>query len=154
MGKAVPPTSLRSDDMTSRVLIVDDDIELSESLARLLGRSGHTCLVTASGSEATSLIEAARPDLVVTDPHMPAPDWVSVTRRARTTAPPIPVVLMTLSPMGESKRKFQTASGIFHVPKSSGNAAVVDVVKRALASSQSATGRALPPVRGRARHLA
>lgn len=128
--------------MTSRVLIVDDDIEISKSLARLLGRSGHTCLVTASGAEAAGIMDTARPDLVVTDSHMPAMDWVGVTRRARRTAPPIPVVLMTVSPKVESKEKPPTAGGIFHLPKSSENAAVVDVVERALASGKSATERA------------
>ncbi len=39
------------------MLIVDDDSDLSETLARLLGRFGHMCLVAASGSEAIHLID-------------------------------------------------------------------------------------------------
>ena len=53
------------------MLIVDDEADLSETLARLLGRLGHTCLVAASGSEAIRLIDTMTPDLVVTDLHMP-----------------------------------------------------------------------------------
>jgi len=125
--------------VSSRVLIVDDDADLSETLARLLGRRGHTCLVAASGSEAIDLIDAASPDVVVTDLHMPGTDGLAVTRRARQKSPPIPVVLMTAYPMAETGPGARIASGIFHLAKPFANAEILDAVERALNSRPSVT---------------
>ncbi len=123
--------------MSSCVLIVDDDADLSETLARLLGRFGHTCLVAASGSEAIGLIDVALPDLVVTDLHMPGLDGLAVARQARQKSPPIPVVLMTAYPLAEPRRE----GGILHLAKPFANADMLDAVERALGSRKSVTDR-------------
>jgi CheY-like chemotaxis protein len=54
----------------SRALIVDDELDLLDTLRRLLGRCGYTCLTASSGAEAIALIDAEAPDVVVTDLHM------------------------------------------------------------------------------------
>jgi CheY-like chemotaxis protein len=125
--------------LSSCVLIVDDDPDLSETLVRLLGRFGHTCLVAASGSEAIDLMDTASPDLVVTDLHMPGLDGLTVARQAREKSPPIPVVLMTAYPMTETRRKTQTAGAILHLAKPFANADMLDAVERALGSRKSET---------------
>jgi CheY-like chemotaxis protein len=121
----------------SCVLIVDDDADLSETLARLLGRFGHRCLVAASGSEAIELIDGASPDLVVADLHTAGTDGLAVTRRARQKHPPIPVVLMTRYPMAEAAPGAGMASGIVRLAKPFANAEVLDAVERALNSRKS-----------------
>ena len=118
--------------MSSQVLIVDDDADLSETLARLLGRFGHTCLVAASGSEAIDLIDTMTPDLVVTDLHMPGMDGIAVVRRARQESPPIPVVLMTAYPTADSRREAERAGGVVYLPKPFANADMLEAVQRAL----------------------
>ncbi len=118
--------------MSSRVLIVDDDADLSETLARLLGRFGHKCLVAASGVEAIGLIDTASPDLVVTDLHMPGLDGIAVARCAREKSPPIPVVLMTAYPTSETRREMRTVGGTIHLAKPFANADMLDAVERAL----------------------
>jgi len=124
----------RSRESSSRVLIVDGDADLVETLARLLGRFGHTCLAAASGPEAIRLIEIGSPDLVVTDLHMPGMDGISVARQARQQTPPIPVVLMTAYPSAETRPEAQGGSGIFRLTKPFANADLLDVVGRALGS--------------------
>jgi CheY-like chemotaxis protein len=123
--------------LSSCVLIVDDDPDLSETLARLLGRFGHKCLVAASGAEAIGLIDTASPDLVVTDLHMPGMDGVAVARRAREKNPPIPVVLMTAYPTFGTTRQAPTANGMVYLAKPFANAAMLDAVRRALGSNRS-----------------
>jgi CheY-like chemotaxis protein len=129
--------------LSSCVLIVDDDADLSETLARLLGRFGHTCLVAASGPEAVDLMETESPDLIVTDLHMPGMNGISVARQARRKRPPIPVVLMTAYPAAETRREAQIVGGIFHLAKPFANADMLDVVERALASSKDVTDHGL-----------
>ena len=118
--------------MSSQVLIVDDDADLSETLARLLGRFGHKCLVAASGSEAIDLIDTMTPDLVVTDLHMPGMDGIAVMRRARQESPPIPVVLMTAYPTADTRREAERAGGVVYLAKPFANADMLEAVQRAL----------------------
>ena len=125
--------------MSSRVLIVDDDTDLRETLARLLGRFGHTCLLAASGSEAIGLMQTGSPDLVVTDLHMRGMDGMAVARQARQARPPIPVVLMTAYPMADTKRAEDSPT--FHLAKPFANADMIAVVERALHGSRVAAGR-------------
>ncbi len=124
--------------MSSCVLIVDDDADLSETLVRLLGRFGHNCLVAASGSQAIGLIDTASPDLVVTDLHMPGMDGVAVARQARQKNPPIPVVLMTAYPTAETKREVQVVGGTIHLAKPFATADLLDAVQCALGSRKGA----------------
>jgi CheY-like chemotaxis protein len=70
--------------MTSRrVLIVDDNVDLANGLARLLGLLGHSVHVAHDGSEA---IEAARlfvPQVVLLDIGLPTMDGYQVARELR-----------------------------------------------------------------------
>ena len=91
--------------MDWRILVVDDDPDLLNTLARLLGRSGYTCLTASSGSDGIRVIEAGGIDLVVTDLHMPGADGLAVMRSVRTHVPPIPVILMTAYPTAGTQRE-------------------------------------------------
>jgi CheY-like chemotaxis protein len=125
----------------SHVLIVDDDADLSETLARLLGRFGHTCLVATSGSEAVHLIDTMTFDLVVTDLHMPGMDGVAVARRAREESPPIPVVLMTAYRAADSRQETRTVGGTVYLAKPFANADMLEAVHRALESRKGVPAR-------------
>ncbi len=46
--------------MGVRVLIVDDDIDLQETVVRLLGRFGYICLTASSGAEAMQVYDGLR----------------------------------------------------------------------------------------------
>ena len=116
------------------MLIVDDDPDLSETLARLLGRFGHKCLVAASGSEAFHLLDTMTFDLVVTDLHMRGMDGLAVARHARQESPPVPVVLMTAYPSADSRRHPQAVGGTVYLAKPFTNANMLDAVQRALDS--------------------
>lgn len=118
--------------MGVRVLIVDDDIDLRETVVRLLGRFGYSCLTASSGAEAMQGIEAESPDLVVTDLHMPGIDGVAVARCARAHSPPIPVVLLTAYPMRVGHAQVQEAGATIHLAKPFANGDLVHAVQRAL----------------------
>jgi CheY-like chemotaxis protein len=68
------------------ILLVDDDIDLLDTLVRLLRRQGYTCRVARSGDEAIRAVEAELPDVVVTDLRMPGDGW-AVARYARQHCP-------------------------------------------------------------------
>jgi len=128
--------------VSSRVLVVDDEPDLLESMTRLLGRFGYTCLAASSGTEAIALIETdPRPALVVTDLHMPGADGIAVARRAREQHPPIPVVLMTGYPDLTASRGLSTLGASARIAKPFRNADLLDAVRCAL--SEKTTDAAL-----------
>ena len=118
--------------MGFRVLIADDEVDLRDTLVRVLGRLGYSCLTAASGAEAMQIIQAESPDLVVTDLHMPGVDGAAVARYAREHRPPIPVVLMAASRTRGSHRAGQEAGATVHLAKPFANADLVRAVERAL----------------------
>lgn len=68
------------------VLAVDDDAEMRELLALILGRHVKEVVVASSVSEAMTLLESVRPALIVSDICMPDNDGYDLIRRVRLTA--------------------------------------------------------------------
>ena len=81
--------------MTSRVLVVDDEPDMVENCARILKKAGHQCLTATDPRAALALVEAERPDLLLTDLKMPDMDGMELLRRARAVDPALPVILFT-----------------------------------------------------------
>jgi two-component system, LytTR family, response regulator len=81
-----------------RVLIVDDEAPARSKVRRLL--RPHTDLEVvgeaSTGAEAIRLVRKTRPDLLLLDVQMPAPDGLGVVRELQETAGPVPhVVFLT-----------------------------------------------------------
>jgi len=80
-----------------RVLIADDQRVVREGLGMVLGLMKGVEVVgaAADGAEAVTLAHAVRPDVVLMDLRMPRCDGVEATRRLRTEAPEVKVVVLT-----------------------------------------------------------
>jgi two-component system response regulator HydG len=81
--------------MQPRVLVVDDDIDLAETLAEGLGERGFEALACSSSVEAGKRLDAEPFDALVTDLRMPEVDGMTLLARSRATAPERPVLVMT-----------------------------------------------------------
>jgi DNA-binding NtrC family response regulator len=79
----------------ARVLIVDDEPDMVENCARILGRAGYDCLTATDPRRALGLLESDRPDLLLTDLKMPEVDGMALLRRAREVDPALPVIVVT-----------------------------------------------------------
>ncbi|MCF8025919.1 MAG: sigma-54 dependent transcriptional regulator [Desulfobacteraceae bacterium] len=77
------------------ILIVDDDAQLRQSFAKLLGEEGYTVRFAASGEEGICLIEETVPDLVVLDVRLPGIDGLEALKRIQKIDAKLPVVIMT-----------------------------------------------------------
>jgi DNA-binding response OmpR family regulator len=82
-------------DTHETILVVDDEIAITSSLAAFLTRAGFEVKVAHDGEEALEQIEAACPDLVVLDVLMPRLNGRDVVRRLRRTSRWIPIILLT-----------------------------------------------------------
>ena len=79
----------------TRVVIVDDEPDMVENCARILGRVGYQCLTTTEPARALAVIEEERPDLLITDLKMPGMDGMELLKRARAIDPTLPVIVIT-----------------------------------------------------------
>lgn len=77
-----------------RILVVDDDTNVSEVVSRYLVREGFSVEVVGDGRSALDRALADPPDLVVLDLMLPGIDGLEVCRRLRALAP-VPVIMLT-----------------------------------------------------------
>jgi len=77
--------------MKLRILIVDDEINILMSLEYLLKRKGYEVFIARNGTEAKSLADQHRPDLVLLDIMMPDVDGYAVCDylKAKEQAPKV-----------------------------------------------------------------
>ena len=78
-----------------RVLVVDDDQAVRESLRRSLRFNGYDVDLAGDGAEALATIARSAPDAVVIDVMMPRLDGIEATRALRTTGNDIPILVLT-----------------------------------------------------------
>src|SRR5690349_10495943 len=88
---------IRSTIETMRILVVDDDAAVRESLRRALRLEGYDVELAADGGEALERLESNGddPDLVVLDVLMPNVDGLEVCRQLRRTGRRVPVLMLT-----------------------------------------------------------
>ncbi|WP_027019959.1 response regulator transcription factor [Corynebacterium sputi] len=78
-----------------KILVVDDDQAVRDSLRRSLSFNGYTVTMAEDGEKALDQISADRPDLVVLDVMMPKMDGLDVCRELRSRGDDIPVLMLT-----------------------------------------------------------
>lgn len=78
-----------------RILVVDDDRAVRESLRRSLEFNGYSVELASDGAQALSAIIAQRPDAMVLDVMMPRLDGLEVARRLRSTGDDLPILVLT-----------------------------------------------------------
>jgi len=78
-----------------RILIVDDDVRLTEVVRRGLEESGHVVDVEVDGPSGESTALAAAYDAIVLDVALPGRDGLAVARALRRSGRPTPVLMLT-----------------------------------------------------------
>jgi CheY-like chemotaxis protein len=126
--------------VAARILVVDDDPDMVATCAQILACHGYRVLTAVAGADAIAMMDAERPDLVVTDLHMPGVDGVAVAGHARSRTPPIPVVLMTAWPIADDVGQRHPIDAAAHVAKPFANADFVEAVRRLTASTGRRAG--------------
>ncbi|MGO9664207.1 MAG: sigma-54-dependent transcriptional regulator [Polyangia bacterium] len=84
-------------DAMARVLIVDDEPEVRQSVRRTVEQMGHHVTEASDGVDAVKALDAGAFDLVVSDLRMPRADGFAVLRKAQEPSVRAPVVILTAS---------------------------------------------------------
>jgi two-component system chemotaxis response regulator CheY len=73
--------------MPATVFIVDDSATILMSMEAILHKAGFTVAKAASGEEALSKLQGSlKPNLIITDIHMPGMNGIDLIRKVRTMA--------------------------------------------------------------------
>jgi two-component system nitrogen regulation response regulator NtrX len=93
----------------SRILVIDDDAAIRDSLRMTLEYEGYDVVAAPTGQEGLTLAERDTPDLVLLDVKMPGMDGLEVLDRLRAMAEAVPVIVVsghgTISTAVEATKK-------------------------------------------------
>lgn len=78
----------------SRILLVDDEPVIIDSLSYSLRREGYEVFSATDGAQALEVFEEAHPDLVILDIRLPGIDGLEVCRRLRARST-VPIIMLT-----------------------------------------------------------
>ncbi len=79
----------------SRILVVEDDEAVRETICVVLEAAGHDIAEATNGEEGLRLIESGAFDLAVVDIWMPRLDGVALLRQARAAASELPFIIVS-----------------------------------------------------------
>ncbi|MFQ5781362.1 MAG: sigma-54-dependent transcriptional regulator, partial [Nitrospiria bacterium] len=85
---------LVTDETMKKILVVDDEITVRESVKMLLKRE-YSLLFAADGMEGLQRFQEVSPDLVLLDVTMPNMDGMAALKKLREIDPDIPIVMLT-----------------------------------------------------------
>jgi len=78
-----------------KILVVDDEAIVRESLRDWLSDAGYQVLTAENGPKALAIIETERMGIVITDLVMPGMDGIELMKRAKENQPNIEVIIIT-----------------------------------------------------------
>ncbi|MFI8874825.1 response regulator transcription factor [Streptomyces sp. NPDC055243] len=108
---------LRADGSPVRVLVVDDEVSLTELLSMALRYEGWQIRSAGDGAGAVRTARAFRPDAVVLDMMLPDMDGLAVLGQLRRELPDVPVLFLTAKDAVEDRIAGLTAGGDDYVTK-------------------------------------
>ena len=92
---AAPKVHLYTPGLVRRVLVVDDNADLAESIADLLSAQGHTVVIAADGPAALQLAGTFHPEIALLDIGLPGMDGYELARELRRQNDPVRLIALT-----------------------------------------------------------
>jgi len=100
-----------------RILVVDDEPNITDLVATVLRYEGFVVEVAANGWDALRIASEFRPDLVVLDVMLPDHDGFEVHRKLRDRGAGVPVIFLTARDATEDKVRGLTIGGDDYITK-------------------------------------
>src|SRR5690348_1621867 len=101
----------------ARVLVVDDEPDITELVAMALRYEGFTVKTTATGRGALTAVSQFSPSLVILDVMLPDIDGLEVLKRLNSAGTKVPVIFLTARDSTEDKVHGLTIGGDDYVTK-------------------------------------
>ena len=117
-----------------RILIVDDDAEIAESIRVALESRGYSVRVARDGNQGLAMAEREDPDLVILDMMMPKRSGFLVLEKLRRTREvPVRVIMVTANEGSRHKAYAEMLGVDDYIRKPFAMDKLVDAVQRLLA---------------------
>lgn len=100
-----------------RILLVEDDLDVSRFIAKGLTEAAYAVDVAPGGGEALELAAVNTYDAIVLDVMIPAPDGLEVCRNLRTTGMNVPILMLTARDTVDDKIAGLDAGADDYLPK-------------------------------------
>ncbi|HUX32716.1 MAG TPA: sigma-54 dependent transcriptional regulator [Gemmatimonadaceae bacterium] len=123
--------STRVADTRPRVLVVDDESGILESLNILLRNEGFEPYLARGGKQGLEMLGAVSPEIVLTDIRMPSVSGVEILAAARQADPDMPVILMTAQATLQSAMQAVNEGAFYYIQKPFRNDEMIAILKRA-----------------------
>jgi two-component system response regulator HydG len=119
-----------------KVLIVDDETAIVDTLRILLKREGFTVETAVGGQQGIDRMHEVRPDVLLTDVRMPGVGGLEVLLAAREMDPSLPVILMTAQASLQTAIRAVNEGAYYYIQKPFANDELVAIVRRAAESRE------------------
>ena len=80
------------------ILVVDDEVVIRHLLCEMLQGDGYDVTTAQDGAEGLACYHRDRPDLVISDTHMPRMDGPTLIKQLRVADPSLPIVVLNSAP--------------------------------------------------------
>jgi len=100
-----------------KILVVDDENEITQILENFFARKGYTVFVANDGEQALEVIQEHRPHLVFLDIRMPKMDGLTVLRNIRLVDKSIKVIMVTALEDDESIKQANALGAVDYITK-------------------------------------
>jgi DNA-binding response OmpR family regulator len=105
-------SAAKAGDGQKRILIVDDDAEITTALSYALESKGYKVLVARDGNQGLAMAECEQPDLVILDMMMPKRSGFLVLEKLRRTEESPTRVIMITANEGSRHKAYAEMLGV------------------------------------------
>lgn len=92
---ASKPAAYGEEFMNKKIMVLDDDQQIRQSLLKLLRVEGYEVVLAEDGSEALDKLERQKVDLLLLDLNLPNKSGWDVFERVTSTNPLLPIIIIT-----------------------------------------------------------
>ena len=114
-----------------RVLIIDDESAILDTLRILLKKRGFDPETAQGGRSGLEALTKSRPDIVLTDIRMPGVSGTDILEEARKLDPELPVILMTAQATLQSAIQAVNEGAFYYIQKPFSNDELLAILQRA-----------------------
>jgi len=115
-----------------KVLVVDDETSILDTLRILLRREGFDVHTAAGGQSGVEMLAEVRPDVVITDVRMPGVGGLEVMAAAREVDLALPVILMTAQASLQTAVRAVNEGAFYYIQKPFSNDELLAICRRAV----------------------
>ena len=119
-----------------KILLVDDETAILDTLSILFRGEGWDVTVADSGPKALAALEDEKPDIVLTDIRMPGTTGLDVLAEAREIDAEVPVILMTAQASLQSAVRAVNEGAYYYLQKPFANDELLAICRRAAEARQ------------------